>query len=135
MTSSVPAPRARQRFPEIAAVSWEHPADRAALQTLRAVPGVDDLIRKVLAMLGGERGIRLLFQGNAVRAGATQFPRLWQLHTDVATTFDWPQSPELYVSQTPFFNAGAYGIDQPFIVIHSAAIELLDDDELRVLLA
>ena len=43
--------------------------------------------------------------------------------------------PELYVSQTPFFNAGAYGIDKPFIVLHSAAIELLDDDELRVLLA
>ena len=51
------APRPRQRFPEIAAVSWEHPADRAALQTLRTVPGVDELIRKVLAMLGGERGI------------------------------------------------------------------------------
>jgi Zn-dependent protease with chaperone function len=43
--------------------------------------------------------------------------------------------PELYVSQTPFFNAGAYGIDTPFIVVHSAAIELLDEDELRVLLA
>ena len=43
--------------------------------------------------------------------------------------------PELYVSQTPFFNAGAYGIDQPFIVLHSAALELLDDDELRVLLS
>ncbi|HJR17360.1 MAG TPA: M48 family metallopeptidase [Gemmatimonadales bacterium] len=105
------------------------------MQTLRAVPGVDDLIRKVLAVLGGERGIRLLFQGNAVRAGTTQFPRLWQLHTEVATTFDWPTVPELYVSQTPFFNAGAYGIEAPFIVVHSAAIELLDDDELRVLLA
>jgi Zn-dependent protease with chaperone function len=43
--------------------------------------------------------------------------------------------PELYVSQTPFFNAGAYGIDTPFIVLHSAALELLDDDELRVLLS
>ena len=125
----------RRTFPEIAAVSWEHPADRAALQALRAVPGVDDLIRKVLSMLGGERGIRLLFQGNAVRVGPTQFPRLWQLHTEVTTTFDWPVSPELYVSQTPFFNAGAYGVDAPFIVVHSAAIELLDDDELRVLLA
>ena len=40
MSSNLPAPRPRQRFPEIAAVSWEHPADRAALQTLRAVPGV-----------------------------------------------------------------------------------------------
>jgi Zn-dependent protease with chaperone function len=135
MSASVPATRPRRTFPEISAVSWEHPADRAALQALRAVPGVDEVIRKVLALLGGERGVRLLFQGNAIRVGPSQFPRLWHMHTEVTTTFDWADVPELYVSQTPFFNAGAYGIDQPFIVVHSAAIELLDDDELRVLLA
>jgi Zn-dependent protease with chaperone function len=133
--TSVPAPRSRRTLPEISAVSWEHPADRAALQALRAVPGVDEVIRKILALLGGERGVRLLFQGNAVRVGPAQFPRLWHLHTEVCTTFDWPDVPELYVSQTPFFNAGAYGVDTPFIVIHSAALELLDDDELRVLLS
>ena len=133
--TSLPATRPRQSFPEISAVSWEHPADRAALQALRAVPGVDEVIRKVLALLGGERGVRLLFQGNAVRIGPAQFPKLWHLHTEVCTTFDWADVPELYVSQTPFFNAGAYGIDKPFIVIHSAAIELLDDDELRVLVS
>ena len=114
--TSVPATRSRRTFPEISAVSWEHPADRAALQALRAVPGVDEVIRKVLALLGGERGVRLLFQGNAIRVGPSQFPRLWHLHTEVTTTFDWPDVPELYVSQTPFFNAGAYGIDKPFIV-------------------
>ncbi|MBA3260362.1 MAG: M48 family metallopeptidase [Gemmatimonadales bacterium] len=133
--TSLPAPRSRRTFPEISAVSWEHPADRAALQALRTVPGVDEVIRRVLALLGGERGIRLLFQGNAVRVGPAQFPTLWHLHTEACTTLDWSGVPELYVSQTPFFNAGAYGIDRPFIVIHSAAIELLDDDELRVLLA
>jgi Zn-dependent protease with chaperone function len=135
MSTTLPVPRPRRTFPEIAAVSWEHPADRAALQALRAVPGVDELIRKVLGLLGGERGIRLLFQGNAVRVGSTQFPRLWELHAEVTTSFDWPTVPELYVSQTPFFNAGAYGVEAPFIVVHSAAIELLDDEELRVLLA
>jgi Zn-dependent protease with chaperone function len=133
--TSLPAPRPRQTLPQISAVAWEHPADRAALQALRAVPGVDEVIRKILALLGGERGIRLLFQGNAVRVGPAQFPKLWHLHTEVCTTFDWPDVPELYVSQTPFFNAGAYGVDTPFIVIHSAALELLDDDELRVLLS
>jgi Zn-dependent protease with chaperone function len=133
--TSLPATRPRQTFPQISGVAWEHPADRAALQALRAVPGVDEVIRKILALLGGERGIRLLFQGNAVRVGPAQFPRLWHLHTEVCTTFDWPDVPQLYVSQTPFFNAGAYGVDTPFIVIHSAALELLDDDELRVLLS
>src|SRR5690606_15841888 len=135
MSGSIPAPRPRRTFPEIGAVSWEHPADRAALQALRAVPGVDEVIRKVIAILGGERGIRLLFQGNAVRVGPDQFPHIWTLHIEACTTFDWPNVPELYISQTPFFNAGAYGVDDPFIVLHSAAIELLDEDELRALLA
>ena len=132
---TVPSTRPRRTFPEIGAVSWEHPADRAALQALRSVPGVDEVIRKVIALLGGERGIRLLFQGNAVRVGPEQFPRLWTMHVETCTTFDWPKVPELYVSQTPFFNAGAYGVDDPFIVLHSSALEIIDDDELRALLA
>jgi Zn-dependent protease with chaperone function len=132
---TTPSLRPRRTYPEIAAITWEHPADRAALQTLRAVPGFDDVARKLIAFLGGERGIRLLFQANAVRVGPTQFPKLWTLHVEVCTTFDWPRIPELYVSQTPMFNAGAYGVDDPFIVLHSAALELLDDDEIRGLLA
>ena len=93
------------------------------------------MVRKIIGILGGERGIRLLFQGNAVRAGTNQFPRLHALHVEVTATFDWPTVPELYVSQTPIFNAGAFGVDDPFIVMHSAALEMLDDDELLVLLA
>ena len=133
--TSLPATRSRATLPEIAAVTWEHPADRAALQALRSIPGVDQIVRKILAVLGGEEGIRLLFQGNAVRVGPTQFPRLWGLHIENCATFGWENVPEVYVTQTPYFNAGAYGIDNPFIVIHSSALELLDEDELRVLLA
>jgi Zn-dependent protease with chaperone function len=131
---TMPAARPRRTFPEIAAVTWEHPADRAALQALRSVPGFEEVTRKILAFVGGERGIRLLFQANAVRVGPTQFPKLWTTHVEVCTTFDWPEIPELYVTQTPVFNAGAFGVDHPFIVLHSAALELLDDDETRVLL-
>jgi Zn-dependent protease with chaperone function len=133
--TSLPAPRPRVTFPEIAAVSWEHPADRAALQAMRAVPGFDEVVRKVIAILGGERGIKLLFQGNAVRTGPSQFPRAHHILVELSTTFDWPTIPEMFVSQTPVFNAGAYGVDDAFIVLHSAALELLDDEELRVLIA
>lgn len=133
--TSLPAPRPRVALHGIAPVAWEHPADRAALQTLRAVPGVDEVIRKILGILGGENGIRLLFQGNAVRVGPTQYPLLWGLHVENCATFGWEKIPELYVTQTPVFNAGAYGIDDPFIVVHSSALELLDEAEQRVLLA
>ena len=132
---TVPASRPRVAFPGIDGVSWEHPADRAALQTLRSVPGFDDVVRKILGILGGERGIRLLFQGNAVRTGPTQFAKAHHMLIEVSTTFDWPEVPELYVTQTPVFNAGAYGIDHPFIVLHTAALAILDEEELRVLIA
>ena len=131
--TALPAQRPRQILTQIAPVSWEHAADRAALQTLRAVPGFDEVVRKIVGVLG-ERGIRLLFQANAVRVGPTQFPRLNALYTDVLTSMDWSERPDLFVSQTPFVNAGAFGMDKPFIVINSAALSLLDDDEMRVLL-
>ena len=135
MSTSVPSTRPRRTLPQIAAVSWEHPADRAALQAMRAVPGFDEAVRKIVAILGGERGIRLLFQANAVKAGPSQFPTLYSTHVEVCTTFDWPKVPELFVTQTPIFNAGAYGVDDPFIVLHSAALEMLDDEEMRALIA
>jgi hypothetical protein len=39
------------------------------------------------------------------------------------------------VAQTPIANAGAVGFDQPFIVISSGTLELLDRDEQRFVLA
>src|SRR2546423_9719462 len=131
--ATLPAARPRKILTQIAPVSWEHPADRAALQTLRSVPGFDEVVKKIVGFFG-ERGIRLLFQANAVRVGPTQFPRMNQLYTDVLTTMDWPDRPELFVSQTPFVNAGAFGVERPFIVINSGALKLLDDDEMRTLL-
>lgn len=131
--TGLPAARPRKILTQIAPVSWEHSADRAALQTLRSVPGFDEVVKKVVGFLG-ERGIRLLFQANAVRVGPKQFPRINALYTDVLTSMDWSERPELFVSQTPFVNAGAFGMDRPFIVINSGAVKLLDDDEMRALL-
>ncbi len=123
---------------QISSVSWEHPTDRAALQTLRALPGFDDVVRRIASVFG-ERGVRNLFLGDAVLVGPTQRPRLHALYQEVLTTLDWPaagqSAPQLYVAQTPIANAGAVGFDQPFIVISSGTLELLDPDEQRFVLA
>ena len=129
----LPAARARIVLKQVSARAWEHPADRAALQALRSVPGFDEVVKKIYGFVG-ERGVRLVFQADAVRVGPTQFPRLNALYTDVLTSLDWSERPELFVSQTPFVNAGAFGMDRPFIVINSGAMRLLDDDEMRALL-
>src|SRR5882762_1675617 len=129
-STALPAARPRKILTQIAPVTWEHPADRAALQSLRSVPGFDEVVKKIYGFIG-ERGVRLIFQADAVRVGPTQFPRLNQLYTDILTSMDWPERPELFVSQTPFANAGAFGMDRPFIVINSGTLRLLEDDEVR----
>ncbi|MCU0627712.1 MAG: hypothetical protein MUF21_14700, partial [Gemmatimonadaceae bacterium] len=58
-------------LPRIASTAWEHPADRAALNTLRALPGFDEIVRRIAGFFG-ERGLRHLFLANAVRTGPTQ---------------------------------------------------------------
>ncbi|MCH7682727.1 MAG: M48 family metallopeptidase [Gemmatimonadetes bacterium] len=132
--TGVPTDRPRKILTGIAPVSWEHPADRAALQGLRAVPGFDTAVKKILAFIGGEQGVRLIFQANAVKVGPKQFPRLHSMLADVKTTLDWEKDVELYVSQTPIANAMAVGFDEPFIVIHSGTMSLLNDDEQRVVI-
>jgi len=118
---------------QISSRSWEHPADRAALNTLRAIPGFDEIVRKVAGFFG-ERGIRQLFLGDAVKVTASQRPRLNVMWTEVLETLDWPERPELYVTQTPIANAMAVGFDKPFVIIHSGLLEILEEDELRSVL-
>ncbi len=119
---------------DIASQTWEHPADRAALSAMRALPGFDTAVN-AFAKAFGERGVRHLFTASAVRVGPTQRPDLDALWTDVLATLDWPKRPELFVTSSPNINAGAVGFGEPFVVINSAAIEHLTREELRVILA
>ncbi|HLU25796.1 MAG TPA: M48 family metallopeptidase [Longimicrobiales bacterium] len=134
MTDMHDEPRARRILRDINPASWEHPADRAALTALRRVPGFDQVLRKVFGIFG-EKPIRLAFQANAVRVSERQFPLIHRRYLEVLETLDAPEHYELFVSQTPIVNAGAYGMDRPFIILNSGSIRLLDDeDELRFLL-
>lgn len=124
----------RTPLTQISSLAWEHSADRAALNTLRALPGFDEVVRKIAGFLG-ERGVRHLFTANAVRVGPRQRPKLDALYGEVLETLDWPERPQLYVTQTPFVNAGAVGFDKPFIVLNSGTLSLLDREEQRFILA
>lgn len=110
--------------------TWEHPADRAALNALRRLPAFDEVLRRVFGFFG-EKPVRLAFQANAVRASPTQFPRVHDAYLRAAAVLDAPATYPVFVSQTPLVNAGAYGMEKPFIIVNSGLLHLLDEDELR----
>lgn len=123
----------RKTLEGIDSTAFEHPADRAALHALRKVPGFDLVLRKLIGLIG-ERSVRYLHLANAVRVSERQFTRVDSLYRDCLEVLDVEQRPELYVVQTPMVNAGALGVDTPFIALNSGTIELFDDDELRFVL-
>jgi len=124
----------RRTLTDISSRTWEHPADRAALHGLRAIPIFDEVLRKLFGFFG-EKPIRLAFQANSVQVSERQFARIHGIYGEVLQTMDAPDHYPLFVSQTPMVNAGAYGMDQPFVLVNSGTVHLLDDDELRYVLA
>src|SRR6185369_5267592 len=117
----------------ISSRAWEHPADKGAMAALRELRGFDDVL-KALSGIWDERAWRMMFLGGAIRSDHRQHPRVHRLFAEAAATLDVTSLPELYVEMSPLINAQCVGMTKPFIVVTSAAVAQLDDEELRYIL-
>jgi len=124
-----PAKR-RVNLTDISSRAWEHPADQGALVALRKLRGFDKVL-KAMSGLINERAVRLELLGSAIRVDERQFAVLHRLLAEVGATLDAPELPELFVRASPLFNGVTIGMDKPVIVLDSALIDLLDEEELR----
>ena len=118
----------RIQLPGISARAWEHPADRAALSSLGRIPGIDQAL-KMLFGSTSDRSLRLFFLASAIRVNDQQCPKVHRFLVQACDVLDQPV-PEMYISNHPVANAGAVGINKPFILLHSGLVEQLDSDEL-----
>ena len=100
---------------DISPHAWEHPTDRAALTALQQIPGFDSLLRKFVGTFG-EKNVNTIFTAAAVKVGPKQYASIHESLVRVCEVLD-TEVPPLYISQTPIVNAGAYGMDHPFIVL------------------
>jgi Zn-dependent protease with chaperone function len=126
-------PRSYKVLRDIDPRAWEHPTDRAALRALRSAGGAEEVLKRFVGLVG-ERSIRYLYLASAVRTSPRQFARVHATWLDCCRVLDIEEPPELYVAQQPFLNAGAVGMDRPFVVLNSATIRELSPDELRFVL-
>jgi len=131
MTEEIePARRDAVRFPGISPRAYEHPVDRGALATLRAVPGFAQVIRAISGFYN-ERGERLMALASSIRVGPQQYPELDRLRHECAETLDLPAVPNLFVYQDPNLQASALGMDEPFIRVSTALVERMSLESLR----
>jgi Zn-dependent protease with chaperone function len=122
------------RLADISPKAYEHPADRAATAALKAVPMLDTVIRRLIEFQY-ERALRQSLLASSVKLGDDQLPEVWQGYQGVLATLDMPDVYDLYLTQWPVANAAAIGAGKPMIVVNSHLVELLDDVELKTVLA
>ena len=97
------------------------------------MPGFDVLLKGMFGFFS-ERRLRMMYLASAVRVDKRQFPGIYAIYQDAARILDIEKLPELYINQDPRVNAWALGLDNPFIVVSTGTVDLLDNDELRVIL-
>lgn len=124
----------KRAFPGISPSAWEHPADGAALAAFSSIPLAGDLLRRAVGSTT-ERSLRLGALANSARVTSAQFSYLDAILKESAERLDLRPLPELYVRLDPSPDARALGVDEPFILLSSGALDLWDEEELACVIA
>lgn len=122
-----------KKFADLNKHDYIHPEDSRALAALRAIPGIDTALKKLLSITG-ESAIRVSFMASAVKVTPTQCPDL-HAKLQIACTTLGVDMPELFIQQNPIVNAFTGGVEKPVIVLHSSLIERLSDEEVLAVIA
>lgn len=110
-----------------------HPEDSAALEKLKAVPLLDTVVRQYM-MSPVESMLRDMNMASRIRVGPNQMPELHAVLTDVCRKLDMPV-PRFFLEMNPDPDAYTGGVNEPFIILTTSAVELLPPDELVAVIA
>ncbi|MBD2387956.1 M48 family metallopeptidase [Cylindrospermum sp. FACHB-282] len=118
----------------ISSEAFRHPLDRQAEQALRNLPGFDLIARKFVEFVY-ERPQLVYLMGNSIQVGPRQYSTIYQIFRECVRDLDIYPEPALFVSQDAQVNSYALGQENPYIVINTGLLDLLNEAEIRAVLA
>jgi len=122
-----------KKFADLSKHDYVHPLDSKALAALKAIPGIDTALKKLLEVTG-ESALRVLFTASAVKVTPKQCPDL-HAKLQIACTTLGVDMPEMFVQQNPIVNAFTFGSERHIIVLHSGLLERLNEEETLAVIA
>src|SRR6266700_1535754 len=122
-----------KKFADLTKHEYIHPADSKALAALRAIPGIDSTLKKLISVTF-EKALHVTFMASSVKVTPKQAPDL-HAKLQIACTTLGVDMPDMFIMQNPLVNAFTYGVDKPYIVMHSALLERLSEDETLAVIA
>ena len=118
----------------ISSEAFRHPLDRQAEETLRGLPGFDFIARKFVEFVY-ERPQLVYLMGNTIEVGPRQYSTIYQIFRECVRDLDIYPEPKLFVEQNPVANSYALGQEHPYIVINTGILDLLNEAEIKSVLA
>ncbi|MEM1252941.1 MAG: M48 family metallopeptidase [Cyanobacteria bacterium P01_H01_bin.21] len=113
---------------------FRHPLDLQATESLKQLPGLELAVRALLRPTA-EQFFYLENIATSVLVGPKQLPDIYQLLVEACEILDI-ETPQLYIKQHPAPNAYTFAMrgKQPFIVVHTSLVELLNERELQAVI-
>ncbi len=109
------------------ALIYQHSTDRTCINAVKAVPGLGGMITKLVDFMKRTEEIRLL--SSAIEITEDSMPDVYNTYLEVCKRLDVKNIPPLYLEQGSI-NAYTTGVDEPYIVINSMTVTLLNKSEL-----
>ncbi len=110
-----------------------HPADKAALAALKAIPGFSQLV-KAFTKISIEKQIYIKTMSSCIRLKNNQLPKYRKMLKPICEKIGI-EEPELFIELDVRPNAYTTGVDKPFIVMTSGLLETLPEELIPTVLA
>lgn len=124
--------RHKEKLKYLNSGEFQHIADKEGFEAIKSMSGIEDL-SNIIFKYGIERMLILQKMGSTIKVTEKNFPRLYKLFLECCEILDIKTIPQLFIEQG-FINAYTAGADQHIIVLSSASLGCLTDDELMFVL-
>ena len=114
-------------------IDFIHPEDAAALDALKSIPVLPQVIKSFMD-LGVEQLTTGLNMASKVKLSPSQLPELYNILPPICELLDIKE-PDFYLEMDPIPNAYAFGDTQTAITITSGLVEMMSEEELRGVVA
>ena len=121
------------KYPTFNADDFIHPLDRAGINALRKIPGLNKATKKMM-QYSYEKYVRVNQLGDNIRVTSRTCSYIHDMICEASKKLGI-SPPSTYLDQNPIANAYTTCVEKPIIVIQSGLIELCDDDELFAVIA
>jgi len=129
--------RSRVILKDLAADDFRHPLDKRQTRALERIPGLGALVRRAVSV--AELAIYQDNVSSSVLVSEKQYCWLHALLINACDVLNIPeaQRPEVYVRQNPVPNAYTLAVQgkRPFVVVHTALLDLCCEKETQAVLA